>query len=28
VKVTALEEAQGPMMRTWIERAGRVRGWK
>jgi hypothetical protein len=28
VKVTTLEEAQGPMMRKWIEQAGRVRGWK
>jgi hypothetical protein len=28
VKVTALEEAQAPMMRTWIEQAGRVRGWQ
>jgi hypothetical protein len=24
----ALEEAQAPMMRTWIERTGRVRGWQ
>jgi hypothetical protein len=28
VKVTAFEEAQAPMMRTWIEQAGRVRGWQ
>jgi hypothetical protein len=28
VKVTGLEEAQAPMMRTWIEQAGRVRGWQ
>ena len=28
VKVTALDEAQAPMMRTWIEQAGRVRGWQ
>ena len=28
VKVTSLEEAQAPMMRTWIEQAGRVRGWE
>ena len=27
VKVTALEDAQAPMMRKWIEQAGRVRGW-
>jgi hypothetical protein len=28
VKVTALEEVQAPTMRTWIEQAGRVRGWQ
>jgi hypothetical protein len=28
VKVKTLEEAQAPMMRTWIEQAGRVRGWQ
>jgi hypothetical protein len=28
VKVTTLEEAQGPEMRKWIEQAGRVPGWK
>ncbi len=28
VKVTAVEEAQAPMMETWIEQAGRVRGWQ
>jgi hypothetical protein len=28
VKVTTLDEAQAPMMRTWIEQAGRVRGWQ
>src|ERR687898_114331 len=28
VKVTSLEEAQGPEMRKWIEQAGRVPGWK
>ena len=28
VKVTAVEEAQVPMMRTWIEQAGSVRGWQ
>jgi hypothetical protein len=28
VKVTTLEEAQGPEMRKWIEHAGRVPGWK
>jgi hypothetical protein len=27
VKLTTLEEAQTPMMRKWIEQAGRVRGW-
>jgi hypothetical protein len=27
VKVTTLEEAEGPEMRTWIEQAGRVPGW-
>jgi hypothetical protein len=28
VKLKTLEEAQGSMMRRWIEHAGRVRGWK
>ena len=28
VKVTTLEEAQGPEMRKWIEQAGCVPGWK
>jgi hypothetical protein len=28
VKVKTLEEAQAPDMRTWIERAGRVPGWR
>ena len=28
VKVTTLEEAQGPEMRNWIEQAGRALGWK
>jgi hypothetical protein len=28
VKLTTLEEAQTPMMRKWIEQAGRVRGWQ
>jgi hypothetical protein len=28
VKVTALEEAQGPEMHKWIKQAGRVPGWK
>lgn len=28
VKVKTLEEAQGPVMRKWIQQAGRVRGWK
>jgi hypothetical protein len=28
VKLTTLEEAQGPEMHTWIEQAGRVPGWK
>jgi hypothetical protein len=27
VKLTTLEEAQGPEMQTWIEQAGRVPGW-
>jgi hypothetical protein len=27
VKLTTLEEAQAPLMRKWIEQAGRVRGW-
>jgi hypothetical protein len=28
VKMTTLEEAQGPEMHKWIEQAGRVRGWQ
>jgi hypothetical protein len=28
VKLTTLEEAQGPEMHQWIEQAGRVPGWK
>jgi hypothetical protein len=28
VKVTSLNEAQGPEMRSWIEQAGHVQGWK
>jgi hypothetical protein len=28
VKLTTLEEAQGPEMYKWIEQAGRVPGWK
>jgi hypothetical protein len=28
VKLTTLEEAQGPEMGKWIEQAGRVPGWK
>ena len=28
VKVTTLGEAQGPEMRTWIDQAGRVPGWR
>src|SRR5918997_100728 len=28
VKVTTLEEAQGPEMHKWIEQAGRVPGWE
>jgi hypothetical protein len=28
VKLTTLEEAQGPDMHKWIEQAGRVPGWK
>jgi hypothetical protein len=28
VKVTTLEEAQGPEIHKWIEQAGRVLGWK
>jgi hypothetical protein len=28
VKLTSLEEAQGPEMLKWIEQAGRVPGWK
>ena len=28
VKLKSFEEAQGPLMRKWIEQAGRVRGWK
>ena len=28
VKVKALEEAQRPEMRSWLERAGNVPGWR
>jgi hypothetical protein len=28
LKVTSLDQAQAPMMRTWIEQAGHVRGWQ
>jgi hypothetical protein len=28
VKLKTIEDAQGPLMRKWIEEAGRVRGWK
>jgi len=28
VKLTTLEEAQRPEVHTWIEQAGRVRGWR
>ena len=28
VKLTTLEEVQGPEMHKWIEQAGRVPGWK
>jgi hypothetical protein len=28
VKLTTLEEAQGPELQRWIEQAGRVPGWK
>ncbi len=28
VKLTTLEEAQGPAIHGWIEQAGRVPGWK
>jgi hypothetical protein len=28
IKVTTLEEAQGPEMRKWIEQAARVEGWR
>lgn len=28
VKLTTLEETQGPEIRSWIEQAGRVPGWK
>jgi hypothetical protein len=28
VKLTTLEEAQGPEMHRWIEQAGRVPGWR
>jgi hypothetical protein len=28
VKLKSLAEAQGPVMRKWIQQAGRVRGWK
>jgi hypothetical protein len=27
VKVTSLDEAQGPELQTWIEQAGRTPGW-
>jgi hypothetical protein len=27
VKLTTLDEAQAPVLRTWIEQAGHVRGW-
>lgn len=28
IKLTTLEEAQGPEIRKWIKQAGRVPGWK
>ena len=28
VKLKSMEETQDPLMREWIEQAGRVRGWK
>lgn len=28
IKVRSLEEAQQPLMRTWIEQAAKVPGWK
>lgn len=28
VKLRSVEEAQAPMIRKWMEQAGRVRGWK
>ena len=28
VKVTSVEDLQGPAMREWVEQAGRVPGWK
>ena len=28
LKVKTVDEAQQPLMRTWIEQAGRVRGWQ
>jgi hypothetical protein len=28
VKVKTVEEAQAPMIRKWIDQAGRVRGWQ
>ena len=28
VKVTTLEEAEAPQMRTWVEQAARVPGWR
>lgn len=28
VKVRTLDEAQDPLMRKWIEQAGRIRGWQ
>ncbi|MCC6381079.1 MAG: DUF1801 domain-containing protein [Dehalococcoidia bacterium] len=28
VKLKTVDEAEQPLMRTWIEQAGRVRGWQ
>jgi hypothetical protein len=28
IKVTTLDQAQGPQLREWIEQAGRTPGWK
>ena len=28
IKVKTLEEARGPEMRSWVEQAGRVAGWR